>query len=445
MTNETAELSAGGHWELYQRIERAPVGATQLIVLAICFLLNIIDGYDVLAMSFAAPVLAEDWQLAPTRLGIVFSAGLLGMTLGAMFLAPLTDRIGRRTMILWAVVIMGVAMYATACAPNLGWMVALRILTGLGIGAMLASLTSLVSEFFPDRLRNIAVGVMLAGYPLGATLGGGVAALVLPSQGWPGVFIAGGIMTLAMLPLIFWLLPESPHYLLQRRPADALVKLNQVLCRLGQDGLAALPGAVTAPEAASVRSLLAPGRRLATLQLWTGFFLCFATLYFLLSWIPKLLVDSGLPLAQAIYVGIAFNVGGAAGNLGVGWVANRFGLQRGLLGFKVIAAIGMAAFALFELQVAWLLILTAVIGFFQQGGFVGLYMLAARLYPAAIRTTGVGWGIGLGRFGAVIGPYLAGQLIGLGWGLSVLFMLFAVPLLVGGAIVALIPKEKINN
>lgn len=432
-------------FDLHTLIDQAPVGKTQVLVLVICFLLNTIDGFDVLAMAFAAPALAEDWQLPPDQLGMVFSAGVLGMTLGAMFLAPLTDRIGRRAMVVWAVFCMGLSMLATAWAPSLLPMVILRVITGLTIGAMLASLTSQVSEFFPDRLRNMAVGIMLAGYPLGATLGGFLAAALIPEHGWQGVFVAGGIMTLALLPLILLLMPESPHFLMQRRPAQALVRLNAVLARLGTPPLQQMPAEEGEPAPAHVRSLLDGDLRRPTLLLWTSFFLCFGTLYFLLSWIPKLLVDSGLPLEQAIHAGIAFNLGGAAGNIGVAWAASHFGLQRGIFLFNVVAALGMLLFALAPLGIGPLLALTALIGLFQQGGFVGFYMVAARIYPAEIRTTGVGWGIGLGRFGAVIAPYLAGLLIAVGWGIPVLFVLFSLPLMLGGLIVFTIRSPGLGH
>jgi AAHS family 4-hydroxybenzoate transporter-like MFS transporter len=437
------KTSSDAGWDLHALIDEAPIGRAQVLVLCICLLLNIVDGFDVLAMSFAAPVLAEDWSLSADRLGLVFSAGVLGMTLGAMFLAPWTDRLGRRTVIFWAVLVMGVSMLLTAYVVNMAQMICLRIVTGLTIGTMLASLTSVVSEFFPDRLRNIAVGIMLSGYPAGAVMGGFLAAWLLPTYGWPGVFIVGGVMTLALVPLIYWLLPESLHFLVQRRPQGALIKLNGVLGKLRLAPVIELPPAAAIPEAASVRSLLAVQRRESTLLLWTGFFLCFGTLYFLLSWIPKLLVDSGLPLEHAIYAGIAFNVGGALGNLGVGWLSGKLGVQRAMLLFQLIAAMGMVLFATLTLELRFLLALTMIIGFFQQGGFVALYMIAARIYPAEIRTTGVGWGIGLGRFGAVLAPYAAGSLIAIGWGMSILFLMFAVPLVVGGLFVYAIRSNSL--
>lgn len=424
-------------FDLHATIDGRAIGVAQLTVLALCFLLNAIDGFDVLAIAFAAPALASDWDLPASDLGLVFSAGVLGMTLGAMFLAPLSDRVGRRTMVLSAVSVMGLSMLATAWAADLWTMIGLRLITGLTIGAMLASLTSQVSEFFPDRARNMAVGVMLSGYPLGATLGGFFTAVLIPDYGWQGVFVAGGVMTLGILPLLWLWLPESPHFLLRRRPRAALHRLNRVLSRLQIDELGQLPQlrANDEPAAAAVSSLLAPSYRRQTLKLWAAFFVCFGTLYFLLSWIPKLLVDSGLPLEQAIYAGIAFNIGGAAGNILVAWASVRMGLQRAIMVFNAIAAAGMVLFASTSLSITALLVLTALIGLFQQGGFVGFYMVAARLYPAEIRTTGVGWGIGLGRFGAVIAPWSAGVLITLGWSMSALFLLFAVPLVVGGLVI----------
>ncbi len=420
------------------------MGLAQLALLGICFFLNMVDGFDVLAMSFAAPTLADDWSLSPQRLGIVFSAGVLGMTLGAMLLAPVTDRIGRRPMILLAVLVMGCAMFCTGYATNLPTMVALRVVTGLAIGAMLASLTALVSEFFPDRHRNLAVGVMLAGYPLGAVLGGALAAVLIPQYGWQGVFFAGGLMTLGTLPLVWRLVPESVQFLASRRRPNSLARINQILQQLGHKALDDLPVLADEPPPARVRSLLEGQYREATLRLWCSFFLCFGTLYFLLSWIPKLLVDAGIPLNQAIYAGIAFNLGGAGGNLLMGWASGRFGLQRTILVFNLMAAAGMLVFASASLAVSSLLLLTGFIGLFQQGGFVGFYMVAARVYPAEIRTTGVGWGIGLGRFGAVIAPYMAGLLIGAGWSGNLLFVLFSVPLIIGGLVVLTIRAGELG-
>lgn len=415
-----------------EAIDRAPVGGTQAAILLICFLLSAVDGYDLLSMAFAAPPLEEDWQLGKGELGIAFSASLLGMTLGAMFLSPLTDLLGRRPMILASLTVIGCAMLLTAYTWNLTTLAAMRALAGLGIGAILSSLTSLLSEFYPERRRNFAIGVNLAGLPLGAVLGGFLATWLIPQYGWEGVFLAGGIATLAALPLAWLLLPESTQFLLHKRPRNALARINHTLERMRIAPLEELPPPPASVAKPSVFALLTPERRRDTLLLWTGFFLNFGTLYFLLSWIPLLLVDAGLPLAQAIFASVAFNLGGAAGNASIGWISAHFGLQRSILTFALAAAIGMLAFAGFDLEIAALLTLTAIIGLFQQGSMTGYYAIAARTYPTEIRTTGVGWGIGLGRIGAVVSPSLTGLLLVWGWSMDGLYLFFAVPMLFAG-------------
>lgn len=419
-----------------EAIDRSPVGGAQAAILLVCFLLSAVDGYDLLSMSFAAPPLEDDWQLGKGELGIAFSAGLLGMVLGAMFLSPLTDLLGRRPMILASVTVIGCAMLLTAYTWNLPTLAAMRALTGLGIGAILSSLTSLLSEFYPERRRNFAIGVNLAGLPVGGGLGGFLATWLIPQYGWQGVFLAGGIATLAALPLIWLLLPESTQFLLHKRPKNALARINRTLARMRIAPLEELPpppaSAAKPSVLALLNALLKPERRRDTLLLWTGFFLNFSTLYFLLSWIPLLLKAAGLPLAQAIYASVAFNLGGVVGNAGIGWISAHFSLQRSILTFSLAAAIGMLAFASFDLEIAALLTLTAIIGLFQQGSMTGYYAIAARAYPTEIRTTGVGWGIGLGRIGAVVSPALTGLLLVWGWSMDGLYLFFAVPMLFVG-------------
>lgn len=429
MTTATENSPAYQHLLDNSRITRAHV-----LLLLTCFCLNMVDGYDVLSIAFAAPPLASEWGLKPESLGLLLSAGVFGMTLGAMFLAPLTDTLGRRRMVLAAVMVMGFSMIMSSRAAGLTELIALRVLTGLGTGAMLASLTALISDFFPARNRELAIGITLAGYPMGATLGGFLAAKLIPNYGWQGVFMAGGIATLLLLPVIVAYLPESVHFLMRRRPHDFLQKANTVLGRLELAPMASVPDMREAIEKASVGSLLAASRRNMTLWLWSGFFLTFGTLYFLLSWIPKLLVDSGVDLSIAIYASSFFNLAGALGNVGMGALSRRAGLGYSILAFATLSALFMIVFAVMSLDTMVILTLAALIGFFQQGALVGFYILAARVYPPEIRATGVGWGIGLGRFGAVIAPYLGGLMVAAGLDITTLFTIYAVPLIAAGLI-----------
>lgn len=435
--------------DLRTLIDNSTITGLQISVISVCFLLNILDGFDVLAMAYTAPSIGQEWGLAAHKLGAVFSAGIVGMTIGAMFLSPLADVHGRRPLIIVSVLTIGVCHIATGLVESLWLLVVLRIIAGLGIGVLLASLTSSVAEFTPDRHRNMAIGMLQAGYPIGATLGGVIAALVIPEFGWRAVFFGGGIFALIMTLVVIFLLPESMQFLLQRRPRNALQKINSVLERLGEPQITALPSAQgqseQSPARPSVTTLLLPEHRGQTLRLWAAFFMAFVTLYFLQSWVPKLLVDAGLPLDNAIYAGAALNLGGAAGMVVLGLLSNRWGLPRTISSYLVVGAMFMVMFTIVPKEVELLLGLSFIIGFFVIGGFVGLYSVAARIYPATVRTTGVGWAIGAGRVGAIIGSYSGGVLISLDFTMGTNFLIFAFPLLISGFAAAMISSPALGN
>lgn len=412
-------------------IDTTPVARVQIAVVAVCFILNMLDGIDVLAVSFAAPPITREWSLTSSAMGTVFSAGLIGMTLGAMFLASYADRIGRRNMLLLCVFMVAAGTALTGLVNSLTQLIILRVITGLGIGSMLASLTAMVSEYMPARHRNLGISIMVGGYPLGAILGGFIAAWVIPEYGWRAMFVAFGIITAIMFPIVL-ALPESLHFLVQKRPAAALQKLNRVLGQLRQAPLAELPPAEEEHVAPGVARLLTPQRRSSTLRLWTAFFMTFLTLYFLYSWIPKIIVDSGLPLTKGIYTSIALNVGAIVGVVSLGYLADRLGLARLTLIYLLGAAASMIVFALSPPVINVLLIITFFVGLFLQGGFSGLYAAAARIYPTEVRTTGVGWAIGAGRTGAIIGPYVGGVLMDMQFSMTVYFIVFAIPLILAG-------------
>ncbi len=409
----------------------------QYVVIGLCFLLNMLDGMDVLVIAFAAPALAAEWSIAPQALGVVFAAGTFGMVTGAMLLAPVADRIGRRRLILASIALIGVGVTLTAAAATVDTLLLLRFASGVGIGALLASTATIAAEYAPDRKRNFIVGFVLSGYTIGAFLSGLVAARIIPEHGWQAMFVVAGLLTLATLPLAWWLLPESPDFLARVRPQGALERINAILRRMSLPPLAGLPEVDDVESAASVAALLHPARRASTLLLWVAFFMAFGTLYFLLSWIPKLAAETGLPLDVAIYAGAVFNLGAFFGICLQGWLSLTLGLTRTIAGFMGLAALLMAIFGL--VTEPWLVLtLFGLIGFTVQGGFVGLYAVAARLYPAELRNTGIGWAIGLGRFGAVVGPLAGGLLISLGLGMAENFTVFAVPMVAAAAFTLLI-------
>ena len=424
-------------------IDRSRISPLQMTVFGICFFIMALDGMDVLVVSYAAPSLVAEWGIAPGMLGVVFSAGLLGMAAGAMFIAPYADRIGRRAIILLSFLLTGFGPLATAFVPSVESLIVLRFITGLGIGAILASVATMAAEFAPDRQRNLILVCILAGYPIGATIFGVIAADVIPLLGWRALFAIAGIASLAAFPLVWILLPESLTYLIRMRPAGALEKINRIINRMGHAPLKELPLALPVIASGNVKGLFSAELSRPTLFLWLAFFMNFAALYFLASWIPKLSSSAGLPLNLAIYAGASFNMGAVFGIALSGYLSQKFGLRRVIAVFLLLTAVVMALFG-FAKGSSIILPLFGLIGFLIQGGFVGLYAIAARLYPTEIRTTGVGWAIGAGRTGAIAGPLVGGIFVAYGLSIGANFRLFAITLILASIFTLLIKSSRVS-
>ena len=425
---------------------------SQILIVITCFVLNMLDGMDVLVASYVAPRIIDEWAVSSQTFGVVFSAALIGMAAGAMFISPYTDLIGRRYMVICSVIIVSIGMFLTSFANTIPQLIILRLFTGLGIGSMLASLTSLVSEYSSNKRRNLCIGFVLGGYPIGATLTGLLAAWLIPEFGWRSMFIAGGLISTLLLPVVILSLPESLEFLLKKQPANALIRANKILAKMNFDLLDKLPH-VDVESDKSIRkdsifknilSLFTPQLRVSTLKLWLSFFMSFFTLYFLVSWIPKIAEDTGLSVVQGAFSGAIFNFGSFFGIVFLGHISYLFGLRRVILIFMLIASVLMIFFGLFDFTIVMFMVILFILGFFVQGGFVGLYSVSARLYPMEIRTTGIGWGIGLGRFGAIISPTLGGMALGLELSVVVIFTLFAIPYVISGVAQYLIRSENIN-
>jgi MFS transporter, AAHS family, 4-hydroxybenzoate transporter len=439
------------------------ISALQYATIAICFLMNTLDGMDVMVVSYAAPAIGKEWLVSPQALGIVFSAGLLGMTLGTLFIAPRADIVGRRIIILFSALVMGFTVFSTFLAQSVEQLLFFRFVSGLGIGSMLASTATLTSEYAPAKTKDFWVSFVMSGYPIGAVLSGLAAASVIPVYGWRMMFQIAGVATLLTLPLIFFFLSESLDFLLKKQPVGALEKANAILRKMGQSPLIQLPplsistsdlGFQTSDiadirpsesdiEKPSVTSLLTPERRQSTLQLWLALFMAFGSLYFLTTWIPKLASSAGLSMALAIYAGTVFNLGAFLGIVTQGYLSSKYGLRRTIFGFLAGTAFLMVIFGFFKGS-ALVLVLFGLIGFGVQGGFVGLYAVAARFYPTEIRSTGVGFAMSAGRIGGIVGPLVGGFLIAAGLSMTANFMVFAVPTLLAGVATFMIKSNKIQ-
>jgi benzoate transport len=422
--------------DVRRAIDEGPISPFQATAIGLCVVLNMLDGFDVLVMAFTASEVAKEWSLSGASLGALLSAGLFGMSGGSLFVAPWADRYGRRATTLVCLGLITLGMLLSSLAQSPAQLLALRVLTGVGVGGILASLTVITSEYSPKRWRVSAISLSATGYPIGATLGGTIAAYLITSFGWRSAFLFGALASGIMIPIVARSLPESLDFLLARRPPHALKHLNELLRRMGRPAVAALPerAAEESKPGNPLARIFAPGIAPQTLLIWSAFFLTMLTFYFVTSWTPKLLVAAGLSTRQGITGGVLLNLGGILGGSLFTYFASRLPLK--LLASLCLAGTGAGVmlFGAFATDLLAAFLIAFVVGITLFGSMVGLYAAAPSLYPAAIRTTGMGWAIGIGRVGAILAPLCAGLLVDRGWDTIGLYAAFAVP--VGLAVLA---------
>lgn len=405
---------------LRARIDAAAMTPYQWMVVALCVLLNCLDGFDVMAMAFTATSLSEEFALSGSELGVLLSAGLVGMAVGSLALAPVADVIGRRPLILISVGLATLGMLLSAVAPSAVLLGLARVVTGLGVGGILASTNVIASEYASARWRGLAIGLYTAGYGIGATLGGVAARGMLADLGWRSVFVAGGVATGIALILLVVLLPESVDFLVQRRPRQAVERINRILGRLGQpaitsDALEAAPRPTTRHRSGNPGVLLSADLRRSTLLIWVAFLATMFGFYFVNSWTPQLLVTSGMAEADAVTAGMMLALGGTAGSVLYGLVASRLDSRLVLIGFTVLSALTMVVFITSTALLTVALIIGVLVGALINGCIAGLYTITPAVYGTEIRSTGMGWAIGIGRIGAILSPMLAGRLLDASW------------------------------
>jgi len=413
--------------DVRRALAEGPLTRFQLAAISVCIGLNMLDGFDILAMSFSASGVKADWHLLDAQLGQLLSAGLVGMGLGSLLLGPCADRWGRRNVVLISIALAGVGMLGSAAARGFDDLRVLRVLTGLGIGGTIASAAVIVSEYAPDRWRRTALGAYATGYSIGATVGGALAAYAIPRYGWRSAFVIGGTMSLLLLPVAWRKLPESLDFLVTRRPASALQRVNALLATMRRPRVDAPPAATretgTLPLRAQLALLLTP----ATLLVWAMFFCTMAGFYFIVSWTPRLLHAAGLSASQGLTGGVLLNLGGIIGCGGYAIAAARADAHRLLLAALVGSALLIIAFGLTMTRLDAALWTALLLGIISNAAMAGLYAVGPPLYPTAVRATGMGWAIGIGRFGAILSPFASGALSDQGWLPAQLYTLFSVP------------------
>ncbi|MBM7507835.1 MFS transporter [Nocardioides sp. 31GB23] len=434
---------------LRARIDAAPMSRFQWGVIALCTLLNTLDGFDVMAMAFTAAGVGSTFALSGTQIGLLLSAGLVGMAAGSMLIAPLADSLGRRTVVLACVALSGIGMVGSALAPTALTLGGTRVLTGLGVGGILACTNVIASEFANARSRGLSIGIYTAGYGVGAMVGGLAAVALQDSFGWRGVFWTGATLTLGALVVLVRLLPESVDLMVHRGRDRDLARVNATLVRMRQEPLTSLSAATTdtgtatgADTAPRVRlsALLTGGQHRSTLLVWLAFFCTMFGFYFVNSWTPTLLADAGLSSDQAAGGGIALAIGGALGSILYGVVTARADQRLVLIGFTLLAAVAMATLVLSTAVLVVALFVGVLVGALVNGCVAGLYTVTPALYGTRTRGTGMGWAIGIGRIGAILAPLVTGRLVDADWGATQLYVGAALVLSVSAIAVALLPR-----
>ncbi len=402
-------------------------------VVLLCTAINMLDGYDVLVMSFAAAPVAADWRLDPASLGLLLSAGLIGMALGSILLGSLADALGRKRLVHICLVTVTIGMVASAYAQSQPQLLALRFVTGVGIGGMLATLTTLVSEYSNDKRRGICMGLLQSGYPLGALLGGMIAAQIIQFADWRSLFLFGGGLSALLLPLVIARLPESLDFLSR---SDTSVAENTKKRLLERFGLSEPRPSVVEESGRSVsgwRSCFTPAEvRRNTLLLWSCYLALMFSFYFVVSWTPKLLVEAGLSTSQGISAGATLQAGGLIGALVMGLLGSRYAVKRLVAWFFALSVVSILAYGWVDGELAVLLILSATMGFFLIGAMIGLYTIGPALYDSKSRVTGVGLAIGVGRLGAIVAPLVGGFMLEANLDVNLIYALFAAPLVLAG-------------
>jgi len=425
-----------------QIIDQRPMSLVQIAAVATTIGLNALDGFDVLSISFAAPGIAREWGVNQGTLGIVLSMELIGMALGSIALGGVADRIGRRPTLLVCLVVMAIGMAGATLSHNIVELSAWRVLTGLGIGGMIPCLNALASEYANAKWRRVCLALMVIGYPLGAIIGGSIAALLLQGGDWRPIFLFGAAATALFIPLVAFIAPESPAHLASRQPADALARINQTLKRMGHPAAESLPEPER-PASSPIMALFSPALLATTVLVTLGYFAHILAFYYVAKWLPKLVVDMGFNPSEAAGVLVSMSIGGVIGGLFWGVIAQRFNLKRMTVGVLVLSAAMLVVFGRGQAELGGLSLIAGLAGFVLQGGIVGLYTILAEAFPTPVRASGTGFVIGVGRGGALLAPIVAGFLFQAGMGLQFVSVLMgAGSLVAAGAILMLRLEAK---
>lgn len=427
-------------------INERTMSVNQWVLVGLCFLIVAVDGMDVAIMGFVAPSILADWGVSKPAFGLVMGAAPIGLAIGALVAGSSSDWFGRRRVLLASVLGFGICTVLTAYARNPEEMALLRFLTGLGLGAAMPNLTTLLTEYVPERSRSLLLATMFTGFNLGSALIGFVAAYLIPQHGWQSVLLFGGLLPLALLPLLYFYLPESARFM-----AVKGIRSNSIGSTLGRVCGADLKGYshfVTNEDAPASKQpiavLFSSGYALRTFTLWITYFMGLLVIYLTTSWLPTMMKDAGMSIERAAQVTAMFQIGGTIGAIVVGWAMDRFSPNRIVALAYFVGGVALIMLGINGIASAWIGLLVAVVGFFLSGAQTGLNAFAPSCYPTVARATGVSWMLGIGRLGSILGSSIGGLLLSLGWGFEHIFIVLAVPASIA-AIAIMVNRLAVTN
>ncbi len=425
-----------------ETIDRSPMSLLQIFIIAITVGLNAMDGIDVLSISLAAPDIAREWGLNDTTVGFILSMELIGMGIGSIAFGWVADATGRRKTMLVCLLMMASGMFMVTQSANVTELSIYRIITGLGIGGLLASITAITAEFSNLKNRALCISIMAIGYPVGGVVGSKIAGWLLHTYGdWRLIFYFGAVLTIFFVPVFYFVVPETVHWLIRKQPKGALDKVNRTLKRIGHDIVTMLPEVTTETRKKSYSDLFSSSLIRITTTISIAYLLQISTYYFILKWVPKVVVKMGFESADGAQMMMFANIGGALGGIILGLMTLRVSL-------KILTVITLIFSAVFitilgtTTDLTYFAVFAVFCGFFGNAGIVGMYTLFPVAFPTHVRASGTGFVLGIGRGGAYLSPIIVGYMFDHGLSLPAVTMLISIGALVGAGVLMFLKLEK---
>lgn len=425
-----------------ETVDLAPMSLLQVFIIAITVGLNGLDGIDVLSISFASTGIAAEWGMDKGGLGIVLSMELFGMAAGSILLGWVADLYGRRKTMIGCLITMAIGMFMVTTVRGLVELSVWRIITGLGIGGLLSAITAITAEFSNIKKRHLCISLMAIGYPVGGIIGGEIARRLLLDHDWRSIFYFGAGLTTFFIPLFYFVVPESVHWLVRKQPSGALEKVNKTLKRLGHKSVDVLPEITLEVRKKSFGDLFAPGLLSITLIITIAYFLQITTYYYILKWLPNVVVGMGFSPSEGANMLKYANIGGAVGGTILGLLTLRMDLKRLTMATLALSAVAISLIGRTPVDAAYIKLVAFFCGFFGNAGIVGMYALFPAAFPTHVRASGTGFTVGIGRGGAILSPIIVGFMFQAGLPLPVVSMVISIGAFIAAGVLVFLKLDR---